>query len=69
MLSGSAVADGWQDFCRGEEAGEVAAWGGVDRLILTHIGVLTNPEQSVDEASGAFAGRIDYAKQGTVFDL
>lgn len=51
------------------EAGEVAAWGGVDRLILTHIGVLTDPEQSVDEASGAFAGRIDYAKQGTVFNV
>jgi ribonuclease BN (tRNA processing enzyme) len=51
------------------EAGEVAAWGGVDRLILTHIGVLTDPEQSVGEASGAFAGRIDYAKPGTVFNL
>jgi ribonuclease BN (tRNA processing enzyme) len=51
------------------EAGEVAAWGGVDRLILTHIGALMDPQLSLDEASGAFVGVIDYAEAGRVFEI
>ncbi len=51
------------------EAGEVAAWGGVDRLILTHIGALMDPLASVEEASGAFAGAIDYAEPRRVFEI
>jgi len=51
------------------EAGEVAAWSGVDRLILTHIGALMDPQQSLDEASGAFAGTIDYAEPERVFEI
>jgi ribonuclease BN (tRNA processing enzyme) len=51
------------------EAGEVAAWGGVDRLILTHIGALMDPQQSLDEASGAFAGPIEYAEPGRFFNI
>ncbi len=51
------------------EAGEIAAWAGVDRLILTHIGALMDPEQSLEEASGAFAGDIAYAAPGTVFEI
>jgi len=51
------------------EAGEVAAWGGVGRLVLTHIGALMDPQQSLDEASGAFAGPIDYAEPGSVFEI
>jgi ribonuclease BN (tRNA processing enzyme) len=51
------------------EAGEVAAWGGVDRLILTHIGALMDPQQSLDEASSAFAGPIEYAEPGRFFNI
>jgi len=51
------------------EAGETAAWAGVNRLILTHIGALMDPQQSLEEASGAFAGEIEYAAQGTVFEI
>ncbi len=51
------------------EAGEAAAWGGVDRLILTHIGALMEPQQSLDEAAGAFPGSVAYAAQGTVFEI
>jgi ribonuclease BN (tRNA processing enzyme) len=51
------------------EAGETAAWSGVDRLILTHIGALMDPQQSLDEAAGAFAGPIEYAAQHTVFEI
>lgn len=51
------------------EAGETASWAGVDRLIVTHIGALIDPQTSVDEASGAFAGGIAYAAPGTVFEI
>ena len=51
------------------EAGEIAAWGGVDRLILTHIGAVMDPEQSLDEASGSFAGPIEYAEPGKAFEI
>ncbi|GMQ93801.1 MAG: MBL fold metallo-hydrolase [Acidimicrobiia bacterium] len=51
------------------EAGEIAAWGGVDQLILTHIGALMDTEISVDEASGAFAGTVTYAARGAVFEI
>jgi len=51
------------------EAGEVAASGEVDRLILTHIGALMDPNESVTEASEAFSGSIEYAAQGTVFKI
>ena len=51
------------------ESGEIAAWSGADRLILTHIGALMDPQQSLDEAGGTFGGPIDYAAQGTVFEI
>jgi len=51
------------------EAGETASWAGADRLILTHIGALMDPQSSLDEASGAFAGDIAYAAPGTVFEI
>ena len=51
------------------EAGETASWAGVDRLILTHIGALKDPQTSLDEASGAFAGDIAYAAPGAVFEI
>jgi len=51
------------------EAGETAAWGGVNRLIVTHIGALMDPQQSLDEAAGAFAGRVGYAARGAVFEI
>ncbi len=51
------------------EAGEIAAWGGVNRLIVTHIGALMDPQQSLDEAAGAFAGSVGYAERGAVFEI
>ena len=51
------------------EAGEIAAWSGSERLILTHIGALMDPQQSLEEASGAFAGPIEHAVPGRVFNI
>ncbi|VAV94304.1 hypothetical protein MNBD_ACTINO01-1557 [hydrothermal vent metagenome] len=51
------------------EAGETAAEAGVGRLILTHIGALMNPQDSVDEASEVFSGQIAYAAHEAVFEI
>jgi ribonuclease BN (tRNA processing enzyme) len=52
-----------------EEAGEVASWAGVDHLVLTHIRYNLDPELSIAEAAGRFAGRISYAAPDSVFDV
>ncbi|MDK1010396.1 MAG: MBL fold metallo-hydrolase [Actinomycetota bacterium] len=51
------------------EAGEAADSAGVGRLIVTHIGALMDPGRSVDEAAGAFTGPVEYAAQGSVFEI
>ncbi len=49
------------------EAGEAAARADARQLIVTHVGALMDPQVSVDEASAAFAGPVEYAAQGRVF--
>jgi len=51
------------------DAGEVAAWAGVDRLVLTHIPARLDPALSIEQASGVFAGPVDYAAPGLSFDI
>ncbi len=51
------------------EAGETATHAGAGRLIVTHIGALMDPDNSVEEASGVFAGPVDYAAPGAVFEI
>lgn len=51
------------------EAGEAAASAGVGQLIVTHVGALMDPELSVAEAATAFAGPVEYAAQGSVFEI
>lgn len=51
------------------EAAETAARAGVRRLVLTHIGALMDPQVSLQEASGSFAGDIAYAAPGRVFNI
>ena len=51
------------------EAGEIASWSGAEQLVLTHIGALLDPELSVEEATGAYAGPISYAAPGTTFEI
>ncbi len=51
------------------EAGETAAWAGVGRLIVTHIGALIDPQESIEEATSRYVGEIAYAAPGAVFEI
>ena len=51
------------------DAGELAAWAGVDRLVLTHIPASLDPDLSVEQASGVYAGSVDYAAPGSIFEI
>lgn len=51
------------------EAGELASWAGVGHLVLTHIAHLLDPEESIAQAAGRFAGRISYAAPATIFEV
>lgn len=53
----------------GRQAGEHAARAGVEGLLLTHLPPWNEPERSVAEASGAFAGHISLASTGGAYDF
>jgi ribonuclease BN (tRNA processing enzyme) len=50
-------------------AAETAAQAGVGRLLLTHLPVWNPPEAVAAEAAPAFAGVLELARAGQVFDL
>lgn len=68
-LQGTRDAQTYPFHLTAEEAGEAAAWAGVDHLVLTHISHNLDPAQSVAEASGRFAGRVSYAAPRTICDV
>ncbi|GMQ98990.1 MAG: MBL fold metallo-hydrolase [Acidimicrobiia bacterium] len=51
------------------DAGEIASWAGVDELALTHIPSNLDPQLSIEQAAGAFAGLVTYAAPGTTFEI
>ncbi len=53
----------------GRQAGEHAERAGAGRLLLTHLVPWNDPEHSLAEASGAFAGPVTLAASGQAFDL
>jgi len=68
-LQGSRDAQTYEYHLTADEAGEVAAWAGVDHLVLTHVAHNLDPEVSVAEAAGRFAGRISYAAPQSIFEV
>lgn len=52
-----------------EDAGETAAAAGARRLIVTHVGDGTTPEDAVARAATRFAGPVGYAAPGATFVL
>ncbi|MPV37498.1 MBL fold metallo-hydrolase [Georgenia subflava] len=73
LLSEAAFQEG-RDTVRGvhltgRRAGEVAASGGVRRLVLTHLQPWTDPEVVRAEAQGAYRGPVDIAAAGAVWTL
>lgn len=51
------------------DTGEIAAWAGVEQLVLTHIPASLDPNISVEEASSVYAGPVHYAAPGSVFTI
>jgi ribonuclease BN (tRNA processing enzyme) len=74
LLAEAAYIEGRDDALRGvhltgRRAGLVAAEGGVGRLVLTHLVTWNDPQTTLAEARAAFAGRIDLAAPGAVYEL
>ncbi|QJW37238.1 MBL fold metallo-hydrolase [Cellulosimicrobium protaetiae] len=75
LLSEAAFHEGRDDgvepgiHLTGRRAGEVATAAGAHRLVLTHLPAWNDPERSRTEARESYAGRVDVATTGAVFDL
>ncbi|WP_407318507.1 MBL fold metallo-hydrolase [Isoptericola halotolerans] len=53
----------------GRRAGRVAAESGAGRLLLTHLTIWTDPAVPLAEARGTYAGPLDVAVPGEVYEL
>jgi len=51
------------------EAGELATRCGARRLVLTHISDECDPDRAVADAQGAFAGPVEVARAGAIYDV
>ncbi|MGI9665535.1 MAG: MBL fold metallo-hydrolase [Acidimicrobiia bacterium] len=51
------------------EGGEIASMAGVNQLVLTHINFTKDVQLSIDQASSAFVGPIEYAAPQSVFEM
>ncbi|MFI9273637.1 MBL fold metallo-hydrolase [Kitasatospora sp. NPDC052896] len=73
FLCEAAFTDGKETFrgihLNGREAGEHAAAAGVRRLVLTHIPPWTDPERNLRDAEAAYAGPVEVAKAGAVYEV
>lgn len=64
-IQGSRDASTYEYHLTAREAGEIAAVAGASLLALTHIPFTHDPQLTIDQASSAFAGSIEYAFPGT----
>ncbi|OEU97609.1 MBL fold metallo-hydrolase [Streptomyces qinglanensis] len=53
----------------GREAGEVAARAGAARLVLTHVPPWTDPQINLRDAKAVFAGPVEMARAGAVYEV
>jgi ribonuclease BN (tRNA processing enzyme) len=51
------------------DAGELATWADVERLVLTHIPARLDPVVSVEQASSVYSGPVSYAAAGSTFEI
>ena len=66
-MQGTRDASTYAYHLTAREAGEIAAIAGASVLAVTHIPFTHDPQLTIDQASSAFAGPIDYAAPGTTF--
>ncbi|MDH6110703.1 ribonuclease BN (tRNA processing enzyme) [Kitasatospora sp. MAP12-15] len=73
FLCEAAFTDGKETFqsihLNGREAGEHAAAAGAARLVLTHIPPWTDPDRNLRDAEAAYAGPVEVAKAGAVYEI
>jgi ribonuclease BN (tRNA processing enzyme) len=73
FLCEAAYTDGRETFqaihLNGREAGEHAAAARARRLVLTHIPPWTDPQRNLRDAEAAFAGPVELAKPGAVYEV
>jgi ribonuclease BN (tRNA processing enzyme) len=74
LLAEAAFVEGRDDAVRGihltgRRAGQVAAAGGVGRLVLTHVPAWNDPEVARIEAGGQYDGPVELARAGLVVVL
>lgn len=75
LLSEAAFLEGRDDgvepgiHLTGHRAGQVATDAGARSLLLTHLPVWNDPAATLAEARGTYAGPVDVAAPGTVYDL
>ncbi|GAA2091722.1 MBL fold metallo-hydrolase [Kitasatospora saccharophila] len=73
FLCEAAYTDGKETFdsihLNGTQAGEHAADAGAARLVLTHIPPWTDAERNRADAAAVFAGPVELARAGAVYEL
>lgn len=75
LLSEAAFLEGRDDVVErgihltGRRAGQVATDAGARRLLLTHLPVWNDPAVSLAEARETYAGPVDIAEPGAVYEL
>jgi ribonuclease BN (tRNA processing enzyme) len=73
LLADAAFTEG-RDAARhihltGRRAGQVATDAGVQRLLLTHLPVWTDPDTALAEARSRFAGELSVVTAGSVYEI
>jgi len=75
LLSEAAFLEGRDDVVErgihltGHRAGQLATDAGARRLLLTHLPVWNDPAESLAEARKTYAGPVDVAVPGTVYEI
>lgn len=66
-IQGSRDPSTYEYHLTAREAGEIAAVAGASVLAVTHVPFTHDPQLTIDQASSAFVGPIEYASPGTTF--
>ena len=75
LLSEAAFLEGRDDVVErgihltGRRAGQVATDAGARRLLLTHLPVWNDPADTLAEARGSYAGPVEIAEPGKIYEL
>lgn len=69
LLAEATLVDPDTGHLTATQAGEHAAQAGVGRLVLTHLTDEIDPDHALARAQAAFAGPVEIAREGAVYEL